>query len=149
MKHIPLLLLLTGTAVSAQSVIGHNNSGSLVTANYSAGVGEIYVVPQNPDNATSGTLAILTQLVRLNLRTTDYAVADEVTYYPNPVQNYITIDIKHKVNLSQVQLFDAKGAAISLPPANGNMLNLTSLQAGIYFISFPNTNIKPIKIIKN
>ena len=149
MKQIALLLLFAGNGLFAQSIIGHNNSGSLVTATYSAGVGEIYVVPQNTDAASSGTLAILTQLVQLNLGTNDYAIANGVTYYPNPVQNYLTIDVKQNINLAQARVYDAKGAAVTLPPVNGNMLNLTSLQAGIYFISFPNTSIKPIKIIKN
>jgi len=149
MKQIALLLLLAGSATFAQSVIGQNNSGSLVTSTYSAGVGVIYVVPQNPDHASAGTLAILTQIVQLNLGINDYAIANGVTYYPNPVQNYLTIDVKQNINLAHVQVFDAKGAAVTLPAVNGNMLNLTSLQAGIYFISFPNTNIKPIKIVKN
>ena len=148
MKQIALLLL-AGSATFAQSVIGQNNSGSLVTSTYSAGVGVIYVVPQNPDHASAGTLAILTQIVQLNLGINDYAIANGVTYYPNPVQNYLTIDVKQNINLAHVQVFDAKGAAVTLPAVNGNTLNLTSLQAGIYFISFPNTNIKPIKIVKN
>ena len=149
MKQIALLLFFMGNAAFAQSIIGHNNSGSLVTANYSASVGEIYVVPQNPNNTSSGTLAASTQVVFHNLGINDYAVAEGVTYYPNPVQNYLTIDVKQTVNLAQAQIFDVKGAAVTLPPANGNKLDLSSLTAGTYFISFPNTNLKPIKIIKN
>jgi len=149
MRQIALLLLLAGNGIFAQSIIGHNNSGSLVTATYAAGVGEIYVVPQNNNNASAGTLAILTQLVQLNLGREDYAIANDVVYYPNPVQDYLTINVNEDINLAQAQIFDAKGTAVTLPPANGNMLNLISLQAGIYFISFPNTKLKPIKIIKN
>ena len=106
-------------------------------------------MPQNPNNTSAGTLAAVTQVVLGSLGTNDYAVAEGVTYYPNPVENVLTIDVKQGVNLSNVQVFDVKGAKITLPPANGNRLDFSSLTAGVYFISFPETKLKPIKIVKN
>jgi hypothetical protein len=141
-------LFVTG-ATFAQSIIGHNNSGSVNGANLSSSVGEIYVVPQNPNNTSAGTLAAATQVVLGSLGINDYAVAEGITYYPNPVQNVLTIDVKQGVNLANAQVYDAKGTKISLPPANGNTLNLAALTPGVYFISFPETKLKPIKIVKN
>lgn len=144
-----LFILFLGNAAFAQSIVGHNNSGSLVTANYSSSVGEIYVVPQNPDRASSGTLAASTQIVLGSLGLQDYAETNGITYYPNPVQNYLTIDLQQQADLKKAQLFDVKGTQIKLPAPDGNMLNLSGLQAGTYFIVLPDTKLKPIKIVKN
>jgi hypothetical protein len=149
MNKIILLLFFLCNAAFAQSIIGHNNSGSMVTASYSATVGEIYVVPQNTNNASAGTLAAATQVVLHSLGIKDYAVVNGITYYPNPVQDYLTVDLNQVADLSKVQLYDVKGTLVALPPANGNMLNLSSLAAGVYFMSFSNTAVKPVKIVKN
>lgn len=141
-------LFVTG-ATFAQSVIGHNNSGSVNGPGLSSSVGEIYVVPQNPNNTSAGTLAAATQVVLGSLGVNDYAVVEGVTYYPNPVQNVLTIDVKQGVNLANAQIFDTKGTRITLPPANGNRLDFSSITAGVYFISFPETKLQPIKIVKN
>ena len=144
-----LFVLFLGNVAFAQSIIGHNNSGSLVTNNYASSVGEIYVVPQNPNNASAGTIAASTQVVLGSLGIKDYAVANGVTYYPNPVQNFLTIDFKEPADLRKAQVFDAKGTQISLPAPDGNILNLSGLAAGTYFIVLPDTKLKPIKIVKN
>ncbi|MFP9098862.1 T9SS type A sorting domain-containing protein [Flavobacterium sp. RHBU_24] len=141
-------LFVTGVTF-AQSVIGHNNSGSVNGPGLASSVGEIYVVPQNQNNTSAGTLAAATQVVLGNLGVNDYAVMEGVTYYPNPVQNLLTIDVKQGVNLANAQVYDAKGTQITLPRANGNTLDFSSLTAGVYFISFPETKLKPIKIVKN
>jgi len=146
----PTIFLLFVTGVTfAQSIIGHNNSGSVNGPGLASSVGEIYVVPQNPNNASSGTLGAATQVVLGSLGINGHAVMEGVTYYPNPVANVLTIDVKQGVNLAAAQVFDAKGTRITLPPASGNKLDFSSLTAGVYFISFPETKLKPIKIVKN
>lgn len=132
----------------AQSIAGNTNSGSLTTATYSHGVGEIYVVPQSPNTASSGTIAATTQIVFGTLATNDVVISGDVKYYPNPVQDYLTIDLNQAVDLSKAEMHDTKGTRFTVP-VSGNKLDMGNLTPGIYFISFPNTNVKPIKIIKN
>lgn len=148
MNKLTILLLFTGFAGFAQSAVGGINSGSIATNSYSSGVGMIYVVPANPNLTSSGTMGAITQIVFESLGTDDLIEAEGITYHPNPVQDYLTFDIKQDVNLASMQVFDTKGTQVKLAPANGNRVDLSTLSAGIYFISFPNTNIKPIKIIK-
>ncbi|WP_294821187.1 T9SS type A sorting domain-containing protein [uncultured Flavobacterium sp.] len=148
MNKLTILLLLTGSAGFSQSIAGGINSASIVSNGYSSGVGVIYVVPANPDRVSSGTLGAATQIVFEALGTGDYIEAEGITYHPNPVQDYLTFTIPHDVSLATMQVFDAKGTQVKLAPVNGNKLDLTALSAGIYFISFPNTKIKPIKIVK-
>ncbi|RZJ69791.1 hypothetical protein [Flavobacterium sp.] len=49
LKKAALITLLSMGYVQAQSVVQRVNSGSLVTASSSVSVGEIVVVPQNPN----------------------------------------------------------------------------------------------------
>lgn len=149
MNKLTILLLFPAISAFAQSNVGGINSGSIVSNTFSSGVGVIYVVPENPDRTSSGTLGAITQIVLDALSTEDFIVADGITYYPNPVQDYLTFEAKGEINLSEIQLHDAKGSKITIAPANGNRIDLSSLTTGIYFMSFPNTNIKPIKIVKN
>ncbi len=146
-----LLLLTTLLGVSAgfaQSGIGHNNASGLTVNNFSHVVGEIYVVPQNTNNLTSGLLGSVTKVTLGSLGINDYAEMQGVKYYPNPVEDYLTVELPQQAVLSNAVLYDIKGTRISLPPANGNVLNLSTLAAGTYFLTFAEQNIKPIKIVK-
>ena len=60
--------------------------------------------------------------------------AVEVSVYPNPVSDFVTIEAE---GLQLVDIYDATGRIIKSVPANGNalQLDLSSLKAGVYFIS--------------
>jgi hypothetical protein len=60
--------------------------------------------------------------------------APEVSVYPNPTADIVTIELE---GLQQVDVFDATGRKIKSVPAVGNalQLDLTGLKAGVYFIS--------------
>jgi hypothetical protein len=149
MYKLIIVLLLPFSASFAQSIAGGNNSGSIVSDNFSSSVGEIYVVPSNPDMQSSGTTAVATQIIFEALSTNDYIVAEGVTYYPNPVKDYLTFEAGKQLSLTNAQLNDAKGAKVNFPAFKENTVDLSSLSAGIYFMTFPGSNIKPIKIVKN
>jgi hypothetical protein len=147
----PLLLLTTLLATSAafaQSGLGHNNAGAIAVTNFSHVVGEIYVVPQNTNNLSSGLLGAVTKVILTSLGTDAYAEVQGVRYYPNPVENNLTVELPQGAVLGNAILYDIKGSRINLPAANGNVLNLSGLSAGTYFLTFAETNIKPIKIVK-
>nr|WP_322623338.1 T9SS type A sorting domain-containing protein [uncultured Flavobacterium sp.] len=150
MKQQLLLLttLLGAWSAFAQSGIGHNNAGGLSVNNYAHAVGEIYVVPQNPNNLSSGLLGAVTKVTFTSLGTDTYAEMQGVKYYPNPVESNLTVELPEQAVLANAVLYDIKGSRVSLPPANGNVLNLSGLSAGTYFLTFAETNIKPIKIVK-
>ncbi|WP_181369532.1 T9SS type A sorting domain-containing protein [Flavobacterium album] len=149
MNKLIILLLFPAVSGFSQTSVGSINSGSNASNTFSGSVGVIYVVPENPDRISSGTLGAVTQIVLDALDTNDFIVAEGITYYPNPVQDYLTFEAKGEINLSEMQIRDAKGSKITIAPANGNRIDLSSLTTGIYFMSFPNTNIKPVKIVKN
>jgi hypothetical protein len=147
MKKILLLTLISAGAY-AQTSVGSITSGSLAAANYSHGVGEIYVVPQNPNRTAGGITAIASQVVFGTLGTGDYIISGDVKYYPNPTKDFIIVELPEATDLSKAALYDAKGMKAQFT-ISSNRIDIASLSSGIYFLTFPNTKIKPIKIVKN
>jgi len=73
-----------------------------------------------------------------------------VRIYPNPTQNYITIQLTNEiVGETKMDLFDVQGRKIISKNTfqNTEELNLSSLSGGIYFLSIQNKNHKIIKKI--
>ncbi|WP_294297735.1 hypothetical protein, partial [uncultured Chryseobacterium sp.] len=62
-KRMTLLLFGVPLFGFAQSAIGSINSGAVSTDGFSHSVGEIYVIPTDPDQASSGTMGVLYQSV--------------------------------------------------------------------------------------
>lgn len=132
----------------AQNGVGSVNSGSLSAVNYSHGVGEIYVVPQNPNSASGSVVAIASQVVFGTLGTNDYIISGDIKYYPNPTKDFVTVELPEAADLSKAELYDVKGSKAQFSMSN-NVIDIAALPSGIYFLTFPNTKIKPIKIVKN
>lgn len=147
MKKILLFVLLSSGAY-AQNSAGSLTSGSLSAANYSHGVGEIYVVPQNPNQAAGGIVAIASHVVFGALGTNDYIISGDVKYYPNPTTDFVTLELPEIADLNKAELYDVKGMKAQFTIFS-NRIHIASLSSGIYFLTFPNTKIKPIKIVKN
>ena len=61
----------------------------------------------------------------------------EISIYPNPTKDKITITSKEEIN--RIELFDVAGKEI-LTAKNAKELNLTSLNSGIYFLKISGEN---------
>ncbi|MCR5861278.1 T9SS type A sorting domain-containing protein [Flavobacterium sp. J372] len=147
MKKIIFLFLIATSGVFAQNA-GGLNASALSPAGHAYVVGEIYVIPQNPNHTSAGTVAIASQILFSTLGTNDYIVSGDVKYYPNPTKDFVTIELPESVDLSKAELYDLKGAKAQFH-VTSNTVNITTLPAGIYILTFPDTKIKSIKIVKN
>ncbi len=113
-------------------------------------IGEIYVVPDDPDQQNSGTLGMLYQTVLDVLGVTEVVVKqDKVIVYPNPTADYVTLQISLKENPREVSVYDLSGKLIMQKEINNNRIDLSSLLKGVYLLTFKNSDLKPVKIIKN
>ncbi|QPQ53151.1 T9SS type A sorting domain-containing protein [Chryseobacterium indologenes] len=112
-------------------------------------VGEIYVVPDDPDQQNSGTLGMLYQTVLDVLGVTEVVVKqDKVIVYPNPTADYVTLQISLKEKPREVSVYDLSGKLIMQKEINNNRIDLSSLLKGVYLLTFKNSDLKSVKIIK-
>lgn len=147
------LYVLTGFLLSvtfySQSLIGNINSGGISNNSLMHTIGEIYVVPDDPDQQNSGTLGMLYQTILDVLGVTEVVVKqDKVIVYPNPTADYVTLQISLKEKPREVSVYDLSGKLIMQKEINNNRIDLSSLLKGVYLLTFKNSDLKPVKIIK-
>lgn len=66
---------------------------------------------------------------------------NEITLYPNPVQNWLTVNTNNLVD-AMLSIYDVKGSLVISKNINGskNVLNIEALQSGVYIIQI-NDNV--------
>ncbi len=81
----------------------------------------------------------------------EFDVENQISIYPNPANDIITID--RKVNtLEKIEVYNILGARVHTQTLDklSNTINVANLSSGVYFISFENrSNSKSYKFIKN
>jgi len=141
------VLLVFPLLGSAQSVIGNINSGAVSNSNFAHSVGEIYVIPTNPDDSNSGTIGILYQTTLKVLGINEIS-KDDIKIYPNPTADFINLKLSSKNKIDEAIIYDNSGRLILRTKIESDKIDLRSLNTGNYLLYFTNTDIKPIKIIK-
>lgn len=146
-KKITLLLFAVPVFGFSQSVMGNINSGAVSADGFMHSVGEIYVIPNDPDKANSGTMGILYQSVLQVLGILELE-KNHVKIYPNPTTDFIYVKLSSKLKIEEASVYDLSGKLILQAKLESDKLNLRSLPQGIYMVIFKNSDLKPIKIIK-
>lgn len=141
-------LIVTGIA-SAQTAIQSVNCGALVTPGSSVSVGEIVVVPANPDQTASGIIGILAQSQQ-TLEVPELELSQSIVVYPNPTASQLYFRTEEIVAGMSVSVFNSVGQLVGKKNISAdNSLSLESLPAGIYLIQPENKKINAFKIIKH
>lgn len=146
-RKITLLLFAVPFFGFAQSVIGNVNSGAVSADNFIQSVGEIYVIPTDPDQNNSGTMGMLYQTVLQVLGVSELE-KETVKIYPNPTADFVYVKLNSKSKIDEVEIFDLAGRLVLKTKLQSDQLDLRSLNQGVYMITFKNPDLKPIKIIK-
>ncbi|MDR6920126.1 MULTISPECIES: T9SS type A sorting domain-containing protein [Chryseobacterium] len=146
-KKITFLLFGVPVFGFAQSVIGTINSGAISESGFSHSVGEIYVIPDNPNQSSSGTMGMLYQ-TSLQVLGISEIEKENVKIYPNPTTDFIHVSLSSNSKIEDAEVYDTAGRLVLKTKLENGKLDLRSLHSGIYMISFRNPDIKPIKIIK-
>lgn len=147
------LYALAGFLISAtfysQSLMGNVNSGGVSNQDLMYTVGEIYVIPDDPDQQNSGTLGMLYQTTLNVLGATEVIVKqDKISVYPNPTADYITLQVSSKEKPREVSVYDLSGKLVMKQEISNDRVDLSSLIKGVYLLTFKNSDLKPVKIIK-
>ena len=146
-KKITLLLFGVPFLGFAQSAIGSINSGAISADNFTHSVGEIYVIPIDPDQANSGTMGIFYQTTLQVLGVSELE-KDNVKIYPNPTADFVYVKLNSKSKVEGAEIYDLSGKLVFKTKLESEKLDLRNLPQGVYMIVFKNSDIKPIKIIK-
>ncbi len=146
-KKITLLLFGVPVFGFAQSAIGNINSGAVSADNFTHSVGEIYVIPTDPDQANSGTMGMLYQTV-LQVLGVNELQKENRKIYPNPTTDFVYVKLDSKTKIEEAEVYDTAGRLVFKAKLESDKLDLRNLNPGIYMLSFKNPEIKPIKIIK-
>lgn len=147
MKKITVLLFAVPFFGHAQTVIGNINSGAVSADNFTHSVGEIYVIPTDPDQNNSGTMGMLYQTVLQVLGVSELE-KETVKIYPNPTSDFVYVKLNSKSKIEGAEIYDLSGKLVLTTKLESEKLDLRNLPHGIYMIVFRNSDIKPIKIIK-
>ncbi len=141
--------LFAGLTLSAQTAIQSVNSGSIITAGSSVSVGEIVVVPANPDEPQSGIIGIMAQVNNLQLEVGELELTPSMKVYPNPTAAQIIFE-GSDLSGEEVSIFDNSGKLVSSTIiSNDNSVDLSPLASGIYLIKIQNKQFSTFKIIKH
>lgn len=146
-KKITLLLFGVPFFGFAQSAIGSINSGAISADNFTHSVGEIYVIPTDPDQANSGTMGIFYQTTLQVLGVSELE-KDNVKIYPNPTADFVYVKLNSKSKVEGAEIYDLSGKLVLKTKLESEKIDLRTLTQGVYMIVFRNSDIKPIKIIK-
>ncbi|OYU79100.1 MAG: hypothetical protein CFE23_15695 [Flavobacterium sp. BFFFF1] len=149
-KNLLITLLFCGGFCHAQSVIQSINSGSVISASTSIGVGEIVVIPQNQNQSATGLIGVLAQVNQQFLEVPSLQLSDRITVYPNPTVAKVFFESKQSLSNENVAVFNEAGQlVVQAKVTSDNAVDLSQLSQGIYLIQLANDNTKTFKIIKH
>ncbi len=140
-------LLLAATSVASAQTMSATNTGALSTNQLIYSVGEVFVVPVDANQASSGLIGAVTRIEFTSLSIDEIDTADRVRFYPNPTTGSLFLDVKEG-NVSKVSVFDLSGKCIGTQSLNEQKIDLGFLPAGTYVIVTDNPNLSPFKVIK-
>ena len=69
------------------------------------------------------------------LATNDFE-KENFNFYPNPSENFITIENKNEIELNEIEIIDFSGKILLTEKSNFKTINTSNLSSGIYFIRF-------------
>ncbi len=123
-----------------------------------AGGSSSYSVGQVVYTTNIGTNGSITQgvqqqyIISITTGVNETAINLEVSVYPNPTTNYLTLKVENPENLS-FQLFDLQGVMVEYNKVRENTttVEMKNLASAIYFLKVIQKNkvVKSFKIIKN
>lgn len=123
------------------------NSGAVSNNNFIYSVGDVYVIPTNQNETSSGLIGAITKIEFTTLSIDEIELVHDLKFYPNPTSNTVFLEINNEA-INSIYIFDLGGKLVDTKLNINNQIDLSNLQSGTYSIKTDNQNIKSFKIIK-
>jgi hypothetical protein len=123
------------------------NSGAISDNNLIYSVGDVFVIPLNQNDASSGMIGAISRIEFMSLGINELVLTNELKFYPNPTSSSVFLELRNEI-VNQIYIFDLYGKLIENKNNVNSQIDLSNLQTGTYIIKTDNQNIKPFKIIK-
>lgn len=148
MKHFFTTISLFGifTVLFGQN-LESINAGAGSNNNLIYAVAEVYVLPIDDDEASSGIVGVVSRIEFTTLEIDEVVYEASMRFYPNPTTQWVYIEIKNE-SFDAVSLFDVNGKLVLHQKVVENKVDLSDLHSGTYFVKTSNPRIPTFKIIK-
>jgi hypothetical protein len=123
------------------------NSGAISNNSLIHSVGDVFVIPLNQNDASSGIIGAISRIEFTSLGINELVLTNELKFYPNPTSSSVFLELSNEI-VKQIYIFDLYGKLIEIKNNVYNQIDLSNLQTGTYIIKTDNQNIKSFKIIK-
>ena len=94
--------------------------------------------PGYPDNSTVFPAEFKVDYIRVYKDQSELSIAESqsnyLKAYPNPADEFLTIEIENTSSQSEIKLYSASGVYLSTQTLNDNKIDVSSLSSGIYFL---------------
>ncbi len=142
MRHLILAsLLLTSWITMGQSSV---NTAAVITSDLIFSVGEIYVIPANEDESSSGVLGIVSQ-TEFGTLSAEEVAQNTISIFPNPTNGKIYFS-GFSDDLGDIQIYDIAGRLLKKQSLLHNQLSIEEFPNGVYILQVDiNRSFKIIK----
>lgn len=123
------------------------NSGAISNNSLIHSVGDVFVIPLNLNDASSGIIGAISRIEFTSLGINELVLTNELKFYPNPTSSSVFLELRNEI-VKQIYIFDLYGKLIEIKNNVNNQIELSNIQTGTYIIKTDNQNIKSFKIIK-
>ena len=151
MKNKILLILLFSTLIGkSQSNFQTINVGGISAINGSVSVGEIFLNNTTNVRASTGIVAIATQINQQSLLNSQFEQNPGISVYPNPTSSKLTFTGLEKLEIQNILVYNNLGQIMKNIKLDADYsINIGSLASGIYHIQLVGQDIRSFKIVKH
>uniref|UniRef100_UPI0040498505 T9SS type A sorting domain-containing protein n=1 Tax=Flavobacterium sp. TaxID=239 RepID=UPI0040498505 len=123
------------------------NAGAGSNNNLIYAVAEVYVLPVDSDDSSSGIVGVVSRIEFTTLGIDEVEYDASLHFYPNPTTQWVYFETKNE-SFDSVSVFDVNGKLVLHKRVIENKVDLSDLHSGTYFVKTSNPRIPTFKILK-
>ena len=107
-QNLTFIIFLGLIHLTHSQEIASTNSGANYNDNLIYSGGEVFVVPVNKDDSSSGVIGVISRIEFTSLGIDEIQFPGNLKFYPNPTSHSIFIELENK-EINKVFIYDLNG----------------------------------------